>query len=218
VEPKNGSVKAIEPLVGGFASPGLQSIPLGDIAPGILQVHAKVGAADGKLVVSVTTRAQSGGSQSPLGGDATPFAPVALVKFGKPITWTVSRGDATHDADAKTDMTTGTRPTATFAIPAGTTDVFVQIANKGDSDGAYDNVTLDLSAATLDAPPDDDVPELTAQPETKTKTETTSGCACSTVGGGRGTRAPRGAATHTLAGGLFAALGLAAAVARRRRR
>lgn len=206
LELKDGSVRAIEPIVGGFTAPGLQSIPLGEVAPGIIQVHAKVGPTDAKVVVSVSARASSG-SANPLGGGGTPFTPVALVKFGKAITWTVSRSDATHDADKATDMTAGTRPSAAFEIPAGTTDVFVQIANKGDSDGAYDNVTLDLSPATADPPAAEDPPP--ADPTPITKTETTSGCACST---------PTQRSSVPFAG-LLAAVGVAAAsVVRRRRR
>jgi MYXO-CTERM domain-containing protein len=208
VEPKSGSVKAVEPAAGGFASPGIQSIPLGELAPGILQVHGKPAATDGSLVVTVTTRASSGGSANPLGGGGTPFTPVALVKFGKPITWTVSRSDATHDADKMVDMSAGTRPSATFEIPAGTTDVYVQIANKGESDGAYDNVALTFTPAAV-TPGDDGV---TSDPvPTAAAPETTTGCACSTVGGAE---AP---ASSTALAGLLAALGLAAGVVRRRR-
>lgn len=209
LEPKNGSVKALEPIIGGFAAPGLQSIPLGEIAPGIIQVHGKVGPTDTKLVVSVSTRAASSGA-NPLGGGGTPFTPVALVKVGKPITWTVSRSEATHDADKAIDMTTGTRPTATFELPAGTTDVYVQIANKGDSDGAYDNVTLDLSPATVEPPATED--PGAGEPVAVTKTESTTGCACSTLGADLGTT------SRVPLAGLLAALGLAAGVVRRRQR
>lgn len=208
VEPKNGSVKAIDPAVGGFVAPGLQSIPLGELAPGIIQVHEKVGAADTTLVVSITTRAASGGG-NPLGGGGTPFTPVALVKFGKPLTWTVSRGDASHDADKTLAMTEGTRPSATFEIPAGTTDVYVQIANKGDSDGAYNNVALALAPAAVD-PPATEPPPGEGGP--LTKKESTTGCACSTLG------APATPTSSIPLAGLLAALGLAAGVVRRRRR
>jgi MYXO-CTERM domain-containing protein len=208
VEPKNGSVKAIDAVIGGFASPGLQSVPqAGDLVPGILQVHAKAAATDGTLVVSFSAKASSGGGANPLGGGGTPFAPVALVKFGKAITWTVSRGAATHDADKTLDMTTGTRPTATFEVPAGTTDVFVQIANKGDTDGAYDNLTIELTPAAV-APVTDPVADPNANATPATTSESTSGCGCSTPGQAPGLPV----------GGLLAALAVAAGVVRRRRR
>lgn len=209
VEPKNGSVKAIEAVIGGFASPGLQSVPqAGDLVPGIIQVHAKAAPTDGALVVSFSAKAQSGGGANPLGGGGTPFTPVALVKFGKAITWTVSRGSATHDADKTLDMTTGTRPTATFEVPAGTTDVFVQIANKGDSDGAYDNLTIELTPAAATPPVADPVTDPAANPTPGTTSESSSGCGCSTPG-----RSPA-----LPVGGLVAAVALAAGVVRRRRR
>lgn len=206
LEPKNGSVKAIEAIIGGFASPGLQSVPqAGDLVPGIIQVHAKPAATDGSLVVTIAAKASSGNA-NPLGGGGTPFTPVALVKFGKAITWTVSRGSATHDADKKIDMTTGTSPTATFEIPAGTTDVFVQIANKGETDGAYDNVRLELSPAAVD--PSTEEPPVTPAATPVDLREDGTGCGCATPG--RSPSLPVGA--------LFAALALAAGVVRRRRR
>jgi MYXO-CTERM domain-containing protein len=206
LEPKNGSVKAIEAIIGGFASPGTQSVPqAGDLVPGIIQVHAASTAPNGgSLVVTIKAKASSGGG-NPLGGGGTPFTPVALVKFGKAITWTVSRGSAAHDADKKLDMTTGTSPTATFEIPAGTTDVFVQIANKGESDGAYDNVTVEITPTAVDpvADPVGDVPPNNAQ-----AAESDSGCGCSTPGH----------SSSLPLGGLAAALALVAGVVRRRRR
>ena len=208
IEPKNGSVKAIDPAIGGFASPGLQSLPGGDIAPGIIQVHSKIGATDGTLVVSFKARASGGAPANPLGGQGTPFTPVALVKFGKAITWTVSRGAATHDADKAVDMQAGARPSASFEIPAGTTDLFIQIANKGDSDGAYDDLKVELSPSTVEPPIADPVPPTT-DPPPPGATTTETGCACSSPGTTGGT-AP--------AAGLLAGLALAAGVVRRRRR
>ena len=206
VTPKNGSVKAVVGLIGGFVSPGFQSVPqAGDLVPGIIQVHATPAATDGTLVVSFTAKASSGGG-NPLGGGGTPFTPVALVKFGKAITWTVSRGSAAHDADKVLDMTTGSRPSATFEVPAGTTDVFIQIANKGDSDGAYDNLTVELTPAAAEpAPVADPVSDL---PPSGGTTESTSGCGCSTPGH----------SSSLPVGGLVAALALSAGALRRRRR
>jgi len=207
IEAKNGAVKAIDPAIGGFASPGLQSLAVGEMAPGIIQVHTKVGAADGKLVVSFKARAASGGG-NPLGGQGTPFTPVALVKFGKAITWTFNKkaGEAAHDADKAVDMQAGTRPSATFEIPAGTTDLFIQIGNKGDTDGAYDDLKIELSPATVE--PVEPEPELPPPAETTPPgtTTTESGCAVSAPG------------MSTSFGGLLAGLGLAVGILRRRRR
>jgi MYXO-CTERM domain-containing protein len=133
------------------------------------------------------------------------------VKFGKAITWKKTAGSFTHDADKAIDLTTGTRPTATFEVPAGTADVFVQIANKGDSDGAYDDLTIELAPETV-VPPASDDPAATPPADTTT-TESISGCGCSTPGAQREQRS----SSIPLAG-LFAAVGLAAGVVRRRRR
>jgi MYXO-CTERM domain-containing protein len=209
VEPKNGIVKSIEPILGGFSAPGLQSIPsAGDVVPGIIQIHAPIPAGNATLTVSFAQRKNGGGGTNPLGGMATPFAPVALVKFGKAITWTKSGGSATHDADKAVDMVaTGTRPAAAFDVPAGATEVFVQIANKGDSDGAYDDVTLVLAPAAVDPPITQD-PPATPPADPTSATESSSGCGCSTAGS---------SSSMPLAG-LFVGLALAAGVVRRRRR
>jgi len=207
LEPKNGKVTAIDPVIGGFASPGLQSLPnAGNLAPGILQAHGVVAATDAKLTVTIATKAA--GPANPLAGGGTPFTPVALVKYGKAITWTKASGAFTHDASKTIELTTGTKPEATFDLPAGTTDVYVQIANKGDSDGAYDDLTLTLVPAAVDPPVAD--PPAAAPPDNAPKTESDSGCGCSTPG-------HQGSLPT---GGLFAGLALmaGAGVVRRRRR
>ncbi|MEA2746095.1 MAG: hypothetical protein QOI41_238 [Myxococcales bacterium] len=208
VDPKNGKVTAIDPVIGGFAAPGLQSLPTaGKLAPGILQVHGTVAATDAKVTVTISTK--PAGPANPLGGGGTPFAPVALVKYGKAITWTKASGGFTHDASKAIELTSGTKPEATFDIPAGTTDLYVQIANKGDTDGAYDNVTLAFAAAAVDPAATPDPPAATPTDAPKT-TESTTGCGCSTPG----------QRDSIPALGLFAGLALIAGarVVRRRRR
>jgi len=211
LEPKNGVVKAIDPAIGGFASPGLQSLPsAGNLAPGIVQAHGVVAPTDAKLTVTIATKAA--GPANPLGGGGTPFTPVALVKYGKPIAWTKASGGFTNDASKTIELTTGTKPEATFDLPAGTTDVYVQIGNKGDSDGAYDDLTLTLIPAAVDPPVMAD-PPAAAPVDNAPKTESDSGCGCSTPGHeSRGSSVPMG--------GLFAGLAVmaGAGVVRRRRR
>ncbi len=214
LELKDGSVKAAEPVIGGFAAPGLQSLPdAGDLVPGIIQVHAKVGAKDGTLVVSFKAPKASSAPANPLGGGGTPFTPVALVKYGKAITWTKSRGSAAHDADKAVDVAAGARGTATFEVPAGTTDVYVQIANKGDSDGAYDDLQLALSPAAgvvTEPTPAGPLAPPAAEPKT------TESCACATVGASADGSGLGGRSVPWA--GLLAGLALAASVVRRRNR
>jgi MYXO-CTERM domain-containing protein len=94
-----------------------------------------------------------------------------------------------------------------FDVPAGTTEVFVQIANKGDTDGAYDNLTIELTPAAV-APVADPVADPNANASPATSSESTSGCGCSMPG-----HAPA-----LPVGGLVAALAVVAGVVRRRRR
>lgn len=209
LELKSGAaIRSVEPALGGFAAPGIQSIAGAEIAPGIFQVHVKVGPADGKLVVSFKGKASSGGG-NPLGGQGTPFTPVALAKFGKAITWTSARGMVSHDADKVVDMEAGTRTSATFDVPAGTTDVFLQIGNKGEADGTLDDVTVALEAKTAGVDPPVTTEPPAAEPAQTPAAigESDNGCGCSTPG-----RSPTAPLT-----GLLAGIALAAAVVRRRR-
>jgi len=160
-EAKETGVRAFDGAAGGFAAPGTQSLGLtGELAPGILQVHGAVPAGAGKVTVSFSSRASGGGGGSPFGGGGTPFTPVVLVKAGKAITWTVSRGEATHDADSTTAAEKAGRYTASVEIAEGATDVYLQIANKGESDGVYDDVTV--AFGPRDAAPTEPTPPAPA--------------------------------------------------------
>lgn len=201
-------IKAIVPDLGGFAAPGTQSASFGEFAPGIIQVHAKSTAAAGSLVVSFTSRKAAAGG-NPLAGQATPYAAVVLAKFGKPITWTPNaKTGGGHDADKVVDAVGTTKQTATFEVPAGTTDVFIQVANKGESDGAYDEVSLAFGPSTTEPPVATEPPVTTPSAE---PAKADSGCGCSTPGQTSG-------ALGGLPLGLVAGLAIAAGVVRRRRR
>ncbi len=183
-------IKSPSPALG-FAAPGTQSLGLEGIAPGIFQMHGKTAGA-GTLTVTLTSRVARGGN--PLGGQATPYAAAVLVKFGKAITWTAS---GKHDADLAVDAEGTTAQTATFDVPEDATDVFVQIANKGEADGSYDGVSMAFEPVAAPAPA-----PAPAEPVTTTS--------CSTT--------PYGArARGGLASGVLGGLAIAAGFLRRRR-
>ncbi|MBX3229678.1 MAG: hypothetical protein KIT84_05025 [Labilithrix sp.] len=193
----------------GFIAPGKQSVSVNGLAPGVVQIKAKVPAGATKLKVSFTARAGGAGPANPLGGQATPFAPVVLLKVGGAIAWSANG----HDADAKaTAKPAPGDAVATFTLPEKTGDTYVQIANNGDSDGAYDDLALEFSTddGTVVGGDDDDDdangPGSGAPGTTTTITETT--CGISTPG------AAFGGGTWLLGLG---ALGAARAVARRRK-
>jgi len=193
--------------VGGFAAPGIQSLGLGgDTAPGMLQVHAKLPAGASKVTLSFTVRAGGGGA-SPIGGGGTPFTPVVLAKAGKPITWTYTGGVAAHDADSAVDGVTDTRTTATVDVAEGTTDLYLQIASKGESDGNYDDLQVQITSAAP-APGTQD-PNANRNVGSQPAVDD-GGCGCSTPGSTTNGSLPLA--------GLVAALGVVAAGVRRRRR
>lgn len=202
LEAGGAPVAAPESGMGGFVAPGTQSVSIGGIAPGIVQIHAKFAKPAAQATVTFTEKKQAGGGAA-LGGQATPFTPMVLAKFGKAITWT-SNAKKPNDADVQVAAKTGARWTATFDVPEGATDVYVQIANKGESDGIYDAIAVDLTPRSVDptAPPEDPAAPPTTEPSSD------SGCGCSTPG-----RSTTGAGALSLA-----ALAAAAAVAGMRRR
>lgn len=204
-----GGLKAIDRSLGGFAAPGAGMIQIGsELVPGLIQLHVRLAdKSAGKVSFSfVSRKSRSAGAASPFGGDSVPFTPVVIAKFGKPITWTVSAGkQGSHDADVTVDPSGATgRVSAEIEIPAGATDVYLQITNKGDEDGSYDDLQVELLPA--DAPPRTN-PEEPA-PTAPAPEAAESGCACSTPGA---PGSPLGAA------GLGLGTALALAALRRRR-
>ena len=161
-------------LNGWWSTPGNQTVGTTNMAPGIFQVHQKLAGAPTTLTIGIDTR--EAGSASPLGGGGTPFTPVILVKFGKAISWNVVVN--TSDADESKDPTNKSgRYTADVLVPEGATDVYVQIANKGDTDGYYSNLRIDQFG---DATPPAETPPATETPAaTPASTSTESGCAVS---------------------------------------
>ncbi|WP_146647877.1 hypothetical protein [Labilithrix luteola] len=200
-------ISPIDKSLGGFAAPGAQTVGLSGLAPGLIQVHAKITGKPAKVTLQFDAF-EGQGSASPF-GNATPFTPVVLAKFGQAITWSVKGGKASHDADATApvDSTIGG---ASFDIPDGATDVWLQVANKGESDGAYARLTVAFVPQPASAP-------ATTEPATTSTTSTTTttddgGCGCVTVGGS--SRSSRNSF------GLAALLGVMATIAglaRRRR-
>jgi len=211
VEQGDKAVKPFVAVTGGFASPGTTTLGLSTIAPGLIQIHAKVPPGSATAAVSFTTRA-GGAAPNPLGGGGTPYTPVVLAKFGKPITWTVSRGDATHDADSKVAPSQSGRRSVEVPVPEGATDVYVQIGNEGETDGTYDDVTVALAPANLPpTEPPPAAPPAGGAPETASE----SGCGCSTPG-----QSSKSAEGVPFAGtaSVLAGLGLLLGRLRRRRR
>lgn len=185
----------------GFSAPGAPSLGIRGLAPGILQVRAALPKGTVKVEVSFTTRRSGGGGGgSPFGGQGTPFTPVVLAKFGKPITWTTAKS-VSHDADANVEATANS---ASFDVPEGAEAVYVQIANQGDEEGIYDAIAIKAvpGEAPIGAPNPGDQP---APPAT---TVDEAGCACSTPGQGAGA---------VSGSGLAAALAALAGLVRRRR-
>lgn len=123
----------------------------GDYAPGVVQMHYAIPADAGELTVAFE-RVEVGGGLGGLGGGGTPFTPQVLVRFGAdPITFS----DFTPiKPDGETTLVEPTEDsdvfTATFAVPAGATEVHFMVVNTGQSDGAYTN--MDVTAIKAPEP------------------------------------------------------------------
>ncbi len=186
----------------GFAAPGKQSVSVKGTSPGIIQVRAAL--PPNTASVTVTFNARSGGGQGSFGGNAKPFAPVVLAKLGAPITWAPASKTG-HDADLKAAAEGTREKSATIEIPEGTTadTIYLQIANTGDSDGAYDQIALAFTAKEGAVTPDPaGVPTPAATPAAD------SGCTAS---------AYKTRASTTVLPAILAAAAALTAVRRRRR-
>ena len=169
IEPGNG-------WPGGFVAPGKATLGIqkaqGDLAPGILQVHAALDKVV-QVVVTFTSTQQPQAGGGLFGPQGTPFAPVVLARFGGPLQWTTS-GKIQPNADVRVEATGDkAKPTQKFAatidVPEGVTELSIQIANSGDQDGSYQGLSLQLVQAEIPLP--------TTPPTTPTAS---SGCSCST--------------------------------------
>lgn len=135
----------------GFAAPAGASIGLAGIAPGVVQVKAKVPAYTTQVTFTFIAKSSEGGGG--FGGGGEPFGPIVIAKLGAPIQWTPGARGLSDDGTARKNLTqsSGTL-SATFDVPASDreTEVFFQIANQGDSDGSYDAIEV---MSVGDAPP-----------------------------------------------------------------
>jgi MYXO-CTERM domain-containing protein len=180
----------------GYVAPGSYVVGEEGFAPGVIQIRAPLFTSRPRLRVTFDGRSApdnvfSGGS----GG--TPFTPVVLVKFDRPITWAV-RGALTSDADATVDATFGSGGyQADFEVPPGATHMFVQIGNRGQKDGLYDRIQIGEPIDPLPPPKKDDAPDTSGN----------DGCAC---------RASEPAST-SYAGLALGSIALGLAALRRRR-
>lgn len=197
-------ISPVDRSLGGFAAPGSQTVGLSGIVPGLIQVHAKIAGKPAKVTLQFDSF-DGGSSSSPFGGE--PFTPVVLAKFGQPISWTVKGAKASSDADLSMPVDATTQG-ASFDIPEGATDVWLQIANDGESDGAYSRVTVSFQAQPASSPATTEPAEPTASSTTSTTTED-GGCGCVAVG--RSTQNRFGLAA------LLAITATVAGIARKRR-
>lgn len=183
----------------GFTAPGKQNFG-SPLAAGIVQVTKKVPAGATKVKVTATLAAAQT-STNPLGGNGKPFTPALLLRWNEPIAWALGRtGKVT--TDDQRDVAAGTTFTEEFDVPEGTTAVFVQIANKGDTDGAYDTVSIETVGGETVTP-------TPVTPTTPAAATTSTGCSCNS-----------GSARDVTGGAVpcAAGVGIALLMMRRRRR
>jgi MYXO-CTERM domain-containing protein len=116
--------------------------------PGVVQFHKKLDAGATRLVVTFKKSAISsgGGAGNPFGGGGTPFAPVVGVHFGTPITFSLKPYKVVETLVTAEPVQEKTTYKATFDVPAGVSDAYVMISNKGQQDGGYTAVDLVVEA------------------------------------------------------------------------
>lgn len=135
-----------------FMSPGSASVGLRGLVPGVVQVHRVLPADSSNVRVAVyTLRSYSSGG---FGGDST-FKPRLLVRFGaEPIEWKQSGSGVTPDVDLDLELIADEDDMleVPIEVPAGVTEVYVQVANRSNANGVY--IDLGVLRDVPKSPPD----------------------------------------------------------------
>jgi hypothetical protein len=134
------------PLRGGFHAPGTTAFDA-DLAPGVLQLRVEITPGSTALHVEL----EAAGVAPPLfASPRSPFAPVVLASWDAELRWEGTRSNATTETPLTGDrLLRGDLP-----IPAGARVAYLQIANRGQSDGAYDYVTVTMTSEAPSTPPE----------------------------------------------------------------
>lgn len=129
-------------LANGFFAPGRPYVNLDQTeayAPGLLQFHTTLKPETDSLKVQWDNYPLGG--QYDLGPEAEPYSPALLVRFDKdPITFNYDAGVSANADLVETGAVTGS--SVTLDVPAGSTDAWVMIVNKGDNPGLFLGVEL----------------------------------------------------------------------------
>lgn len=132
---------ALRGRLGAFYAPGtdaLRSSVQTDIAPGVLQLRVELPPGTTRIKLELEAAAV----EPPLhAAPRSAFAPVVLVSWGTELRWDGTRPRASAEARVGDEL----------LVPANTLVAFLQIANRGESDGAYDYVTVTTSTEALPA-------------------------------------------------------------------
>jgi hypothetical protein len=184
---KNGPINP--PSASGFGALGFIAYGTSNLgskaklAPGSIQAKVDLDRST-KVTVAFNTRSEAAPGGGVFGAPSTPFAPVLFVKYNEPVQWT-TKGTLSNNADQTFDgaalTTTGTKSSVEFEVPEGTSAVYVQVGNSGQSDGRVSNLTI------MTVPPQGETP---AVDDPGVTTTTTGGCACATATATPATRGP----------------------------
>lgn len=157
----------------------------GGIVPGALQFHQKLPAGTNRIRVQLDGRTLPP-SPAWVGGDE--WAPVLLVKWGaRPIAWTDTATGWRSDHNVVRELTGTGGFAESIPVPAGTTDLHLMIASRGDGGGIYNNITVEAftdpvrpDAGVVDASPD--APLASSDAELVMRDDILNGraCACTT--------------------------------------
>jgi MYXO-CTERM domain-containing protein len=132
-------------LIGSWFSLGTSTTSITkEFNPGVVQFHKKLeaGATRVTFTFKKSAIASGGGGGNPLGGGGTPFAPVVGVNFNAPITFNLKPYKAIDTLVTAEPTLEKTTYSVSFDVPAGSTDAYLMISNKGQTDGAYTAVDI----------------------------------------------------------------------------
>jgi hypothetical protein len=146
-----GAAQSVAGEGGPFFAPGTNAFPGSEIAPGVVQLDLELPAGARRAVVRFA------GADAPrsalFGRPGTPFRPVVLAQWDRPLVWRSEGGRVTSDAAVVVDADRDAQSfTATIDVPPGVRVVRLQIGNRGAEDGAYDHVAVRFDEGPADPP------------------------------------------------------------------
>jgi MYXO-CTERM domain-containing protein len=143
---------------GYFQAPGTEMVRTKEM-PGVVQFHYTLPEGAKQLTIEASADAERG-------GDPAKFLPFLSIKYGEPLTWRYEKQSFVSNAETQVSIADGT---VKLDLPENTREVYIQLVNRGRTDGYYRSVRA-FSDLDPEPPPPPPPPATTASTPKPLKT------------------------------------------------